>query len=198
MKISHTLIIVFVISFVFQSSFAEARKSNKRICSDPQALNYNPTRFGRHANKMCKYEHSSDNSSFNFSNSAVNKSLFHTGSSDNLNQCPFQQYMRKGDRDGQIGREKQQSGITNLITQVAYLQFHLKALEFNPGPIDGIFGPLTDAAVRRYQESHFSEVLTPWELKSSTGRFYQSSERWMNEILNCNDSVTLDNGVYLD
>jgi Putative peptidoglycan binding domain len=38
-------------------------------------------------------------------------------------------------------------------TEVHELQIRLRALKFDPGPIDGVKGPLTSGAVRRFQES---------------------------------------------
>jgi hypothetical protein len=38
-------------------------------------------------------------------------------------------------------------------TEVHELQGRLRALRFDPGPLDGVKGPLTSAAVRRFQES---------------------------------------------
>jgi hypothetical protein len=38
-------------------------------------------------------------------------------------------------------------------TEVHELQIRLRALKFDPGPPDGVKGPLTSAAVRRFQES---------------------------------------------
>jgi hypothetical protein len=38
-------------------------------------------------------------------------------------------------------------------TEVHELQIRLRALRFDPGPLDGVKGPLTSAAVRRFQES---------------------------------------------
>lgn len=38
-------------------------------------------------------------------------------------------------------------------TEVHELQIRLRALKFDPGPLDGVKGPLTGAAVRRFQES---------------------------------------------
>jgi hypothetical protein len=38
-------------------------------------------------------------------------------------------------------------------TEVHELQIRLRALKFDPGPLDGVKGPLTSAAVRRFQES---------------------------------------------
>lgn len=37
---------------------------------------------------------------------------------------------------------------------VTYLQQHLEAAGYDTGPIDGIFGPITEAAVRQFQEDH--------------------------------------------
>jgi len=38
-------------------------------------------------------------------------------------------------------------------TEVHELQIRLRALKFEPGPLDGVKGPLTSAAVRRFQQS---------------------------------------------
>jgi hypothetical protein len=38
-------------------------------------------------------------------------------------------------------------------TEVHELQIRLRALKFDPGPLDGVKGPLTSAALRRFQES---------------------------------------------
>jgi hypothetical protein len=38
-------------------------------------------------------------------------------------------------------------------TEVHELQIRLRALKFDPGPMDGVKGPLTSAALRRFQES---------------------------------------------
>jgi hypothetical protein len=38
-------------------------------------------------------------------------------------------------------------------TEVHELQARLRALKFDPGPLDGIRGPMTSAAVRRFQQS---------------------------------------------
>jgi len=112
--------------------------------------------------------------------------------------CPiFTQHMRKGDRDGKVGQEKQEAGVSSVINEVRKLQTYLKQLGFNPGKIDGVFGAQTEKAVRDWQWKNKANVLTPWDLNHTTGRFYKSSERWMNEILGCHDEVVLDNGKIL-
>lgn len=113
--------------------------------------------------------------------------------------CPvFTQHMKMGDRDGKVGQNKQEDGVGSTIREIALLQGTLKALGFDAGPVDGIFGILTRSGVIAWQSAHRKEVLVPWGLQSPTGNFYQSSERWMNELLGCEDSVTLDNGVVLE
>jgi hypothetical protein len=42
--------------------------------------------------------------------------------------------------------------------EVHELQIRLRALRFDPGPLDGVKGPLTSAAVRRFQESRGSRA----------------------------------------
>lgn len=41
---------------------------------------------------------------------------------------------------------------------VSHLQTILEARGFDPGPIDGIFGPRTEAAVKAYQEAYALKV----------------------------------------
>lgn len=38
--------------------------------------------------------------------------------------------------------------------QIRLVQLRLKAAGYDPGPIDGLFGPRTKTALRKYQESH--------------------------------------------
>ena len=105
--------------------------------------------------------------------------------------------MEKGDIDGKSGQSKQESGVSPIIDEVNLLQKTLNQLGFNAGVVDGIFGSITHSAVVAFQEKHFDEVLAPWGLARGTGKFYQSTERWMNEVLGCEDSVVLDNGKVL-
>lgn len=42
--------------------------------------------------------------------------------------------------------------------EVHELQVRLRALQFDPGPLDGVKGPLTSAAVRRFQEARGQRV----------------------------------------
>jgi len=42
--------------------------------------------------------------------------------------------------------------------EVEALQKKLAAMGINPGPVDGVFGPKSDHAVRRYQEQHGLEI----------------------------------------
>ncbi len=113
-------------------------------------------------------------------------------------ECPyFTQHMRVGDRDGQIGSSAQEVGVPPTINEVAKLQQVLKDQGHYDGPVTGYFGPLTKVAVNSWQVQHRPQVLDPWNLSGPTGWFYKSSERWMNELLNCPDSVTLDTGLFL-
>jgi|GEM_PF-5970961 len=111
---------------------------------------------------------------------------------------PFTQHMTVGDRDGQPALTKQELDASNIISEVALLQRTLQSQGFYSGAISGYFGVETKKAVDAWQVEHKEEVLDPWGLRGPTGWFYQSSERWMNELVGCEDSVTLDNGTYLD
>jgi hypothetical protein len=150
-------------------------------CRDITAINYSSR--GRHRASLCKYTNRPTPTV-----SATTKT------------CPiFTQYMRKGDRDGSLAQSKQAKGISTTITEVRLLQRTLKEQGFFTGTPNGVFGPQTEKAVRAWQQTHREFVLDPWGyLKGPTGWFYQSSERWMNELLGCEDTVTLDTGTRLD
>ncbi|MCB9809313.1 right-handed parallel beta-helix repeat-containing protein [Candidatus Nomurabacteria bacterium] len=162
-------------------------------CTDPEATNYDDSSFVRHKQSLCEYEYNAEIAN-NLNNGATQEGNV---SADN-NTCPiFTQHMKKGDRDGYTGQSKQESGISSTITEVKLLQQTLLEQGFNPGTIDGWYGIKTAQAVSQWQTKHYTQVLTPWNLTHATGFFYQSSERWMNELLGCDDVVTLDNGVTL-
>jgi large repetitive protein len=47
-------------------------------------------------------------------------------------------------------------------------------------PITGMFGPMTDKAVRNFQSANAEEVLKPWGLNKPTGFVYKTTQRWIN------------------
>jgi uncharacterized repeat protein (TIGR01451 family) len=49
-------------------------------------------------------------------------------------------------------------------------------------PVTGYFGPLTEKAVRAFQDKHADQVLAPWGLTASTGFVYLTTQRWINLI----------------
>ena len=55
--------------------------------------------------------------------------------------------MKKGDRDGRYSVYNR-----GVVKQVKLLQKHMNRLGFRSGPEDGIFGPITDGAVKRMQK----------------------------------------------
>ncbi len=46
--------------------------------------------------------------------------------------------------------------------------------------LDGIFGPLTKAALIRFQELHYVEILKPYGLKKGTGFFGPKTRAYIN------------------
>jgi len=106
--------------------------------------------------------------------------------------------MKKGDRDGQVAQVKQEVGVTKTLFEVEFLQKILNSLGFDAGREDGIYGQQTLNAVSRFQQAHFNTVLKPWGLTAPTGITYQSTEVRLNEVLGCDDSVVLDNGIFVD
>ena len=191
-----------------------ASSGSKKACRDPEALNYKT--FGKSDPDRCIYEESTEEKVDNI----VKENELDEESDDLVERlraliaevlagkvsvvsatatCPaFTQYMRIGDRDGQRAISQQNTGVSTTISQVARLQSELKTQGHYNGPVTGFFGNQTKAAVNAWQVSHRAQVLDPWGLSGPTGWFYQSSERWMNELKGCEDSVQLDNGVQLN
>jgi hypothetical protein len=75
-------------------------------------------------------------------------------------------------------------------TEVTMLQTFLTKLGFNPGPIDGSFGTKTDTAVKKWQETHITEILTPLKRTTGTGIFAKLSRNVANGIIKAG-TVTL-------
>ena len=49
-------------------------------------------------------------------------------------------------------------------------------------PVSGIFGPLTDAAVREFQVKYKGDVLAPWGIDGPSGYVYKTTQRKINLI----------------
>jgi hypothetical protein len=143
----------------------------RKICGDPQASNYNPTRFGRHWPAVCIYE----------------KEIIQKDMSDKDSEMctvTLDSYVKKGD-----------TGDMVLLIQT-FLNNHLDTVNITP---DGIFGNQTEHAVNVFQQMYATDILTPWNLTQPTGRWYQSTRKKANEILGCDETkVYLDNGRILD
>jgi uncharacterized repeat protein (TIGR01451 family) len=70
----------------------------------------------------------------------------------------------------------------NDANEVKKLQEFLNSY-MNAGlPVTGVFGPMTDKAVRNFQVKHTDQVLTPWGLTASTGFVYLTTQRWINLV----------------
>lgn len=68
----------------------------------------------------------------------------------------------------------------NDTAEVKKLQKFLND-EQNAGlPINGIFGKMTDAAVRKFQKAHVPQILSPWGITDPTGYVYKTTQRWIN------------------
>lgn len=79
-------------------------------------------------------------------------------------------YMRRGQR--------------NDSAQVARLQTFLNGQNLGVTlPVTGFFGPLTEQAVKLFQEKYAADVLTPWGLSKGTGYAYKTTLRWINHLM---------------
>ena len=69
---------------------------------------------------------------------------------------------------------------------VKYLQIFLKSQGkdiYPEGIVSGWFGPLTQAAVIRFQEKHKTKILVPWGLIKGNGFVGKKTTERINEIL---------------
>ncbi len=73
-------------------------------------------------------------------------------------------------------------GKANNAAEVKLLQQFLNTHVGTNLPISGVFGPLTHNAVKKFQELHKAEVLTPWGLNAPTGFVYLTTQRWVNLV----------------
>lgn len=159
---------------VVTSSSPSSRRGGSRrayVCKDKDALNY--SRFGSHRQSKCQYEEENINLDTK------------TTPFINNRQCPyFSSYHKLGDRN---------TGDIALI-QKFLNEFYQESLD-----VDGQYGPMTSAAVSRFQSRWFDEILSPWGLTSPTGEWYQSTRNKANEVAGCDEGdVVLDNGALVN
>lgn len=102
----------------------------------------------------------------------------------NETQCPyFATYHKRGE----------------LGDAIKHIQTFLEKENFNPGPIDGIYGQRTSDAIKMFQSKYFDEVLKPWNITVPTGRWYESTRFKANKLVGCGEGrVILDNGVEIN
>ena len=79
-------------------------------------------------------------------------------------------------------------GMHNDASEVKKLQQFLDTQIGANLPLSGFFGPLTDAAVRKFQLQYSGDVLNPWlayglpSATSSTGYVYKTTQREINNL----------------
>ncbi len=102
--------------------------------------------------------------------------------------CPyFTKYLKSGDSDIESVRVQDFLNIIFAPTS-GYPNAGLKLTKN--------YSSETVTAVNKFQNLYRPTVLTPWNLQTSTGRWYQSTRKAANQLMNCEEgAVRLDNGV---
>ncbi len=74
-------------------------------------------------------------------------------------------------------------GYQNDVDSVKEVQQFLNDY-MNAGlALDGVYGPLTEAAVENFQLAHAEKVLAPWGITAPTGIFYLTTQTEVNNIM---------------
>jgi len=81
-----------------------------------------------------------------------------------------------------MDRYVKRGGAKNNAEQVTKLQNFLNKHGFGNFTSTGFFGPLTEAAVKAFQQKYADEVLKPWNLTGPTGIAYLTTLRQVNLI----------------
>jgi peptidoglycan hydrolase-like protein with peptidoglycan-binding domain len=74
-------------------------------------------------------------------------------------------------------------GYTNDSEQVSKLQSFLADHLKTALPATGVFGTETEAAVKKFQEMHSDEILTPWGIGAPTGIVFRTTSRVINNYM---------------
>lgn len=85
-----------------------------------------------------------------------------------------------------LGQYLRRGNPKNSADQVTKLQEFLNKYNFGSFTPTGYFGPLTEAAVKAFQNQYASAILAPWNLSSPTGLAYLTTIRQLN-LLECPD-----------
>ncbi len=72
-------------------------------------------------------------------------------------------------------------GRHNDPAQVTLLQEFLNSQGYSV-PVTGFFGPMTEAAVEKFQLAHLTSVLNPWGISAATGYVYKTTLHTINSI----------------
>lgn len=112
---------------------ALSKLKSTEACKDSRAINF--SNRGQHNQSLCVYVQGEKN-----------------GGACPMNEIT--QNLQKGNPDWGYS-----SRVEETAMQIIVLQKYLKDNGFNPGPIDGMFGPLTEGAVKRAQK-YFGIIAT--------------------------------------
>ena len=148
--------------------------SKPRVCKDPKATNYES--YGLHRQSLCEYSDiTTEEDDTDTTEEPVVSSL-------DTKQCPhFTKYYKKGQRGGEIYK----------------IQTFLKDQGLYNSTIDGIYGPITDRAIKAFQAKYPEEILKPWGLTKPTGWWFKTTRSKANELAGCGkENVIINYEIY--
>lgn len=149
-------------------------------CTDPLATNYN--RLANTDDGSCVLPGAGANSSSTPPSTPAGEVLGAATTSPELPlppSCAANLYLR----------DYMKMGMKNDPEQVKLLQTFLNEQGADL-PVTGVFGPLTKAAVKKFQSAHHDEILKPWieagydakSMKEGTGYVYITTKRYINMV----------------
>lgn len=148
-------------------------------CTDPSATNYKPS--AAWDNGSCLYGLYGTGGPEQ--PLVVFDDLMEVRENIGFDECDyFSEYLRRGLENDPMEVEKWQKYLNEALDD-----FDL--------PITGIFGELTEVAVKSFQSKWAEYVLIPWGIQDPTGYIYKTTRSFGNFSLGCNEGLIFLEGV---